>query len=153
MFLKALAVVALVTLPLIVVQWHRSHKEPVHYRWDLTVYKSMDLYLKDGVCGMHVLSMPTRVGSRTEHASRINYNASPNGSSLYLSSNATGRYRHTWLVFPFWLPALLLACCGILPVMQGPVRRWWRAMKGRCIYCAYDLRGSHGKCPECGWRY
>jgi hypothetical protein len=153
MFLKITAVVALVTLPLIAAQWYRSHDAPVHYRWDVTVYKSVDVYLKDGVCAMHMLSMPTRTASRTGFETRIAKLASPNESSLHLSSQAQGRYRHTWIVFPFWLPAGLLATCGVLPIVRGPVRRWWRTMKGLCIYCAYDLRGSHGKCPECGWRY
>ena len=153
MFGNILAVIALVSLPVIGAQWYRSHREPVHFRWDLTVYKSVDVYLRDGVCGLQMLSMPTRTASRTGFESKANYNAAPDGASLHFSSKAQGKYRTTWLVFPFWLPATFLLACGALPIVQGPVRRWWRTMKGRCIYCAYDLRGSHGKCPECGWRY
>jgi hypothetical protein len=153
MAIKVLAVVALVTLPLNISLWHRSHNQPVHYRWDVTLFKSLDVYLKDGVCGLHLLTMPTRTPSRTGFESKIGYNASPDGSSFHLSTVSQGKYRHAWVAFPFWLPVGFLTMCGVLPIVQGPVRRWWRSMKGRCIYCAYDLRGSHGKCPECGWRY
>ena len=33
------------------------------------------------------------------------------------------------------------------------VRRSLRKMRGRCLACAYDLRGDYSTgCPECGWR-
>ena len=28
-------------------------------------------------------------------------------------------------------------------------RRWWRRRHGRCVGCAYDVRGV-AQCPECG---
>ena len=153
MFLKIVAVVALVALPLNLSLWHRSHNEPVHYRWDLTLYKSVDVYLKEGVCGLHVLSMPTRTASRTGFEGQVKYDIRPTGSSFHLSSSKKGEYRRTLVFFPFWLPAVLLAVGGITPILQGPVRRWWRSARGLCIYCAYDLRGTRHRCPECGWRY
>ena len=56
---KVLAVISLVAIPLSVAFWQRSHANPVHYRFDLTLYKSLDIYLKEGVCGILLLSMPT----------------------------------------------------------------------------------------------
>jgi hypothetical protein len=52
-----------------------------------------------------------------------------------------------------WVPALLLA---VPPAWRGGRRivRWRRRRTrlgaGLCIACGYDLRGSPGRCPECG---
>jgi hypothetical protein len=35
-------------------------------------------------------------------------------------------------------------------VSHGPRRFHW-LLAGRCWCCGYDLRGSPGCCPECGW--
>ncbi|MEK6800149.1 MAG: hypothetical protein AABZ12_14395 [Planctomycetota bacterium] len=154
MLVKIVAIVALVTLPLNAALWRRSHTQPVRFRWDMTLYKSVDVYMKDGLCGLHLLSMPRKTASRSEFEAPINYNPVPNNASLLFTSKMSGAYRHTWIVFPFWLPAVFLATCGGLPIAQGPVRRWWRVRHGRCVACAYDLRGTHsGRCPECGMRY
>jgi hypothetical protein len=63
------------------------------------------------------------------------------------------RERFRMIVFPGWLPAILLA---LLPAWWFP-RRWrefrarWRAGRNVCARCAYDLRGNtSGVCPECG---
>lgn len=150
---KVLAVVALVTLPLSVALWHRSHSQPVQYRYDLTLYQSIWVYLKDGVCGLEVLSMPTMTASRTEFRNPLRYNPTPHQASLWLSSEQKGPYRTTWIVFPFWLPTGLLTCVGTIPVARGPVRRRWRRFRGCCESCGYDLTGNRsGRCPECGTR-
>ncbi len=53
------------------------------------------------------------------------------------------------LVVPLWIPILI---CGlILWFLHNPAsRRRKRKKLGLCIACAYDLRGSSERCPECG---
>ena len=52
---------------------------------------------------------------------------------------------------PWWLPFLLLAAYPTIAFIRGPLRRWPRSRKGRCLKCGYDLTGNvSGTCPECG---
>ena len=97
---KIIALVALILLPLSVTFWYRSHAHPVRYRFDVTLYKSLDVYLKNGVCGLHLLSMPTKTASKSEFETALRYNATPNQASFFLSSTQQGPFRFTWLVFP-----------------------------------------------------
>jgi hypothetical protein len=153
-FFKIVAVVALVILPLNISFWHRSYKEPMRYRWDATPYKSLTVYLHHGVFGTHILTMPTLTAIRSESTAALRSNAIPNNASFLLTSSLIGPYRHTWIAFPLWLPAGILAFGGALPIVQGPLRRYWRQKRGLCTYCGYDLRGTRsGVCPECGQRY
>ena len=153
MISKVLAVMSLVSLPLSIAFWHRSHEHPVRYRFDLTLYKSLDVYLKDGVCGMHLLSMPTKTASRTEFLAPLLYDPTPNRASLLLSTSQSGPYHYTWFVFPFWLSTSLLIVMGATPVFRGPMTLWWRRRMGRCTACGYNLTGNRsGRCPECGNR-
>jgi hypothetical protein len=62
-------------------------------------------------------------------------------------------YSFSLLELPFWVVvAVLLA----LPLARGAaklgrtVRRRRRTRENRCVACGYDLRGSSGRCPECG---
>jgi hypothetical protein len=50
---------------------------------------------------------------------------------------------------PYWLPVLPAL---VLPTSAavGAVRRRRRRVRGCCTACGYDLRGSPGRCPECG---
>ena len=50
---------------------------------------------------------------------------------------------------PYWsiLPALLIFPAAWLLRYR---RRLVRMSRGLCAECAYDLRGSPGRCPECG---
>ncbi len=153
MISKVLAVLSLVCLPVSVAFWHRSHARPMRYRFDLTLYKSLDVFLKDGVCGMHVLSMPTRTASRTDFLAPLSYDPTPNRASLLLSTSQSGPYRNTWVVFPFWLSTGLLIVMGATPIFRGPMTLWWRRRTGRCTACGYNLTGNRsGRCPECGNR-
>jgi hypothetical protein len=57
------------------------------------------------------------------------------------------------VTMPYWLLALLFATPLILLIV-GPQRSWLRAARrkklGLCLHCGYDLRGTTGRCPECG---
>ncbi|MCH7883856.1 MAG: hypothetical protein IIC01_01275 [Planctomycetes bacterium] len=154
MILKTIAILSLLALPLSVLLWHASHRSPVHRRYDVTLYKSLRVYLKDGVCGLRLLSMPTKTASRSEFHAPLNADAMPNQRSLQLSSRRQGPYRITWLVFPLWLSTSILALIGAVPLLRGPIRQRIRRWRGQCIVCGYDLTGNRsGRCPECGQRF
>ena len=151
MIAKTIAVLCVLALPVSLSFWHKSHKHPAQHRYDLTVYKSVWVYLKDGVCGLHMISMPTKVASRTEFHATLPNAGLLQGRSFYLSSEVQGPYRITWIIFPLWFPTAILAgSCGAA-LFVGPVRRWVRVRTGRCVECGYSLRGNRsGRCPECG---
>jgi hypothetical protein len=70
------------------------------------------------------------------------------------SSGATAvcAIRSDWIVIPHWMT--LVACSVPLAVWVVQTRRRrrdrWRAERGLCLSCGYDLRVSPERCPECG---
>jgi hypothetical protein len=58
--------------------------------------------------------------------------------------------RQVW--FPHWLPALLTAAPPALWIAARARSRTRqrRTARGLCPACGYDLRGTPGRCPECG---
>lgn len=154
MLSKIVAVVAFVILPFSLSLWHKSHTNPEHFRFDVTLYKSLRIYLKNGVCGLRLLSMPTRTASASEFRAPLEYDPSGMPGSFILTSSRQGPYRVSWFVFPFWLSTLSLTFFGMLPVVRGPVLRRWRRWRGACAECGYNLWGNRsGRCPECGTRF
>lgn len=154
MVVRILAVCSLLLLPLSVSLWHRSHRYPQQHRYDVTLYKSLWIYLRDGTCGLYLLNMPTKTASRSEDFHHLHYDPVPRNRSLYLSSTMVGPYRHSWLAFPLWASTTLLAALGVLPLTLGPLRRWRRRRNGWCLHCGYNLNGNRsGRCPECGLRH
>jgi len=154
MLTKLVAILALVSLPISAALWNRSHVAPRQYRFDVTMYKSLRVYLKDGTCGLRLLSLPTKTAGRSEFRATLDYNARQMREGLVLRSTKRGPYRVTWLVFPFWLTTLALAVGGTTPMAFGPLRQVWRQWRGCCLVCGYNLYGNRsGRCPECGNRF
>ncbi len=154
MIIKGLAVIAIVTLPMSALLWRQSHADPVQHRYDVTPHKSLRVYLINGVCGLRLLTMPTKTNIKATFHTPLNSDPTPSQGSLMLTSSINGPYRTTWLVFPLWMTTGLLTIVGAIPVFTGPVRQRWRKWKGHCIQCGYDLRGNNsGRCSECGFRY
>lgn len=162
MFLKIMAVLSLVVLPLSITMWHKSHTKPEQYRYDVTMYKSLRVYLQDGVCGLRLLNMPTKTSNRGDFRTSLSskapakrrFNPIPNQRSFLFRSSTIGAFQVTWLVFPFWASTALLTLLCATPVVRGPVVRQWRRRRGRCVECGYELRGLRSaRCPECGTRY
>ena len=58
-------------------------------------------------------------------------------------------YRERFLSVPYWL---LIGACGGLGwwIGAGPRQARRRRRRGQCLACGYDLRGTPGRCPECG---
>jgi hypothetical protein len=56
---------------------------------------------------------------------------------------------HLIVGIPFGWIALPLAAASAWWIVSWRRRRQWR-QPGRCRHCGYDLRGSTGRCPECG---
>lgn len=152
---KIVAVASLAILPFSAMLWYRSHTNPYWQRFDLTGHKSVWLYLENGVCDLEVVSMPTRIASKSEFVAPVVRGRRAVTSSFRLTSKPHGNgYRTTWIAFPLALPTILLVLTGTLPILVGPVKRWRRKRNGLCIHCGYNLTGSQsGRCPECGLGY
>ena len=154
MFWKVVAVVSLIALPFSATLWRKSHRQPEQYRYDLTPYRSLRVMAKDGVMGLHLLTMPTKTALQSEFRTPLNINPLPSHRSLLIRSDTNGPFRRTWLIFPLWLSTCVLVTLMSIPLVRGPLRRWHRRWKGRCLECGYDLRGLRSRrCPECGMRF
>ncbi len=154
MLLKILAVASMVILPLSALLWRQSHAHPVQYRYDVTPNQSLRVYLIDGVCGLRLLTMPTKTKIQSEFQAALTRDPTPTQGSFLLTSHLNGPYRTTWFVFPLWLTTGLLTTVCTIPIITGPVRQRWRKWKGLCVQCGYNLRGNRtGRCSECGFRY
>lgn len=62
---------------------------------------------------------------------------------------STAAQRYLAIVFPYWLPALLLAIPGALCI-RSIIRSRTNPRPGHCAQCGYDLRATPDRCPECG---
>jgi len=60
-------------------------------------------------------------------------------------------WKHVQLESPGWALVAALIAYPTIAFIRGPLRRWRRRRKGRCLKCGYNLTGNvSGVCPECG---
>ena len=150
---KIIGVLSLVILPLSASLWYKSHSQPEHYRYDVTPYKSLRVYLQDGRCSFRLLNLPMKTAMKSDFRGPLVYTP-PTQSTLALSTELQGAYRITWLIFPLWLSTSALLISGVFPFAYGPVRRKWRQWHNGCMTCGFDLRGTRSRrCSECGTRF
>ena len=64
-------------------------------------------------------------------------------------SSATKRQMDYVAMVPYWLLVALTAAAPFRALVRFR-RRCTRACRGLCVSCGYDLRGTPGRCPECG---
>lgn len=151
---KIVAIVSLVALPVSATLWLMSHRDPQHRRYDVTEYKSLRVFLRDGLCGLDLLSMPTKSNFKGEFQAPLNASTMMARTSLSFGTKKIGPNRMTHLVFPLWVTTVALMIGGTVPLLHVPLRQWRRRRNGWCLECGYNLRGNRsGRCPECGMKY
>ncbi|HYE18034.1 MAG TPA: hypothetical protein VEA69_06300 [Tepidisphaeraceae bacterium] len=75
------------------------------------------------------------------------YSDGPHGPLLPATRLTTGQ-----ISVACWLLAPLLAAPPVIRLWRRPARRRReRRAAGLCPNCAYDVRATPGRCPECGW--
>ncbi len=61
------------------------------------------------------------------------------------------RVRHVQVNSPWWFVAALFWAYPVVVFIRGPMRRFQRMRRNRCLKCGYILTGNvSGVCPECG---
>jgi hypothetical protein len=83
---------------------------------------------------------------------RLGFNAYSGGDEkLGRGGQLAERNRYGGLRVPHWLVVLLTGAPGFLSLRSlAKLRRRSRIRRGLCARCAYDLRATRDRCPECG---
>jgi hypothetical protein len=72
------------------------------------------------------------------------------GVEIRATHGTTVNGRQVRLISPTWWLVVLLLLPGFWRWSAAIRARRMALMAGCCTFCGYDLRGSGGKCPECG---
>ncbi len=158
MFRKTLTILSLIGLLLSVALWGTSY-------WKCPTFDGRSFYWSSCAGAFHLLwgewalmiaddtgyhlhdfevseFWPPGLGSRIGYyIPEIKWAYHPDDPDIGLLAN------YSYLIVPYWLTIAI--CVVIFALSWRPLRRRRRKL-GLCLACGYDLRGSAGRCPECG---
>ena len=109
----------------------------------LRLFETRTVQAKNGKWGLHWISHPSADdASPGSLISRLGFRYEHWGRGMQFE-------RHWYIGAPHWSVAAILVA---FPMAQAAaaVRRRRRIAQGLCVACGYDLRATHGRCPECG---
>ena len=104
----------------------------------------------------HMESQAQSMPYRGSFWNRLGFGARWNGLQSGYSGSVTDRsnfrYSFDGCHVPYWFILLLLGLGGLRLIVRtrAELRRRQRLRDNQCLACGYDLRGSSGRCPECG---
>ena len=131
--------------------------------------ETLDFAANRGLVQVATMRVPQLGPGFADGRWRAMVESSPNAGDLFIADRKFGfaGYDRTWMVMPppqsltrrttaYVAPILFfVALTSVVPALRLVAflrarrrARWGR--DGRCESCGYDLRGSPGRCPECG---
>ena len=167
MIRRVMAILALLTLPLVLTMWLRGGRRAEgvavispggnlqvigHHRGRLVVFLSAIPVRPAGHAGARYISIPAEameavmmeLGNDRVRADGLGFRC-VTGDGRGVSRTLPHGGGRVLLIVPPWV---MCAAAGM--VLVAPAMKWRRGRAGYCATCGYDLRGSSERCPECG---